>query len=80
MSLSFIPPRSPPIPANAELLPANEKELDFTAIPNTLNVGGAPKAVKSVTTSRGDIPGGSEDEGEPNTVLLSGNHGGIGGE
>jgi len=82
-----MPPRPPLIAANAELLPASENGLDFTAVPNTLVVDGAPKVAKSVTTLRGGelagvggIPEENEDEGEPNTVLLSGDRGGIDGE
>jgi len=69
------------------LLPASEKGLDFTAVPNTLLVDGAPKVAKFVTTFRGGelagvggIPEENEDEGEPNTVRLSGDRGGIEGE
>ena len=83
-SSSSIPPRPPLIAAKAELLPASEKGLDLTAVPKTLVVDGAPKAAKSVTTLRGGelvgvggIPEENEDEGEPNTVLLSGDRGGI---
>ena len=86
-SSSSIPPRPPLIAAKAELLPANEKGLDFTAVPNTLVVDGAPNVAKSVTTLRGGelvgvggIPEENEDEEEPNTVLLSGDRGGIDGE
>jgi len=68
--------------AKAELLPASEKGLDFTAVSNTLLVDGAPKVAKSVTTLRGGelagvggIPGENEDDVEPNTVLLSGDRG-----
>jgi hypothetical protein len=59
----------------------------LTAVSNTLDVDGAPKVAKSVTTFRGGelvgvggIPEENEDEGEPNTVLLSGDRGGIEGE
>ena len=69
------------------MLPASEKGLDFTAVPNTLVVEGAPKVAKSVTTLRGGElvgvggnPEENEDGGEPNTVLLSGDRGGIDGE
>lgn len=86
-SSSSIPPRPPLIAAKAELLPASENGLDLTAVPNTLVVDGAPKVAKSVTTLRGGelvgvggIPEENEDEGEPNTVLLSGDRGGIDGE
>lgn len=72
--------------AKADLLPASEKGLDFTAVPNTLVVDGAPKVAKSVTTLRGGelvgvggIPE-NEDDVEPNTVLLSGDREGIDGE
>ena len=80
-SSSSIPPRPPLIAAKAELLPASEKGLDFTAVPNTLALDGAPKVAKSVTTLRGgeldvDIPEENEDGGEPNPVLL-GDRGGI---
>ena len=86
-SSSSIPPRTPLIAANAELLPANENGLDFTAVPNTLVVDGAPKVAKSVTTLRGGelvgvggIPEENEDEAAPNIGLLSGDRGGIDGE
>lgn len=81
-SSSSIPPRPPLIAAKAELLPASEKGLDFTAVPNTLALDGAPKVAKSVTTLRGgeldvnEIPEENEDEGEPKTVFL-GDRGGI---
>lgn len=83
-SSSSIPPRPPLIAAKAELLPANEKGLDFMAVPNTLVVDGAPNVAKSVTTLRGgelvDVMGEeNEDEGDPNP-LLSGDRGGIEGE
>jgi len=64
------------------LLPASEKGLDFTAVPNTLVVDEAPKGAKSVTTLRGGElvgvdgnPEENEDDEEPNTVLLSGDRG-----
>jgi len=86
-SSSSIPPRLPLIAAKAELLPASEKGLDFTAVPNTLVVDGAPKAAKSVTTLRGGelvgvggIPEEKEDEGEPKIVPLPCDRGGIDGE
>lgn len=75
-SSSSAPPWTPLIAAKAELLPASEKGLDFTAVPNTLVLDGAPNAAKSVTTLRGgeldvdDIPEENEDEGEPNVVFL----------
>jgi len=70
--------------AKAELLPASEKGLDFTAVSNTLLVDGAPKVAKSVTTLRGGelagvggTPEANKEDVEPNTVLLSGDRGGI---
>jgi hypothetical protein len=87
LSLSSILARPPLIATEVELLPASEKGLNLTAVSNTLDVDGAPKVVKSVTTFRGGelvgiggISGENEDKREPNTVLLSGDRGGIEGE
>ena len=47
------------MPPNAALPPASEKGVDATAVPNTLDDFGAPKAAKSVTTFRGGEAGGT---------------------
>ena len=45
----------------AALLPARENGVDWTAVPYTLEVFGAPNAAKSVTTLRGG------DEAKPDS-------------
>jgi len=43
----------------AAWLPARENGVDWTAVPYTLEVFGAPNAAKSVTTLRGGDPKGT---------------------
>ena len=59
----------------AALLPARENGVDWTAVPYTLAVFGAPKAAKSVITLRGG------DEAKPGSDdLVSAARGGSDGE